>query len=1083
MLMTLEGIDLQSFAQALSVPTQEALQALPQFQKQQSAWQFAFDLLASDNVNCRFFGAHTLQVKIARDWATLDEERQYALRSELIRLVVEQSDAPVNVLSKINQALSAYALHTVPDVWSNFLPSVIDEITERASNAGKSTECTGYAIIDLLELFPEELNRTALAITQHAKLIQDTKDSLPQVLDILTSVVRGLPGSSAVATAPEFAECVGRDPVWRARAWKAILQWLQFGVAGDTLFVSLLDLGMQQLEIMAAHQLNGSNAVDDDEIGAATTVLDDMASNTNMASKYAKTIGTLVLERTGQPWITDVLKQCIADNNDQRALQWGSTIVSFGETYTEFIVQKIGDPQLGEHISTFLQIMLALSRFPGYHGIDEDVSDQPLNFWYLLQEALVDFVCESQDDPELMQRVAETQEVVRQVYIELLKVLVSKCTYPPTDVWVDADKEERERFVGYRREVADALLNTYYVLREDMLSLLVEESMNNMRTFSLESWQNLEALLFALRSIGEAVPESEATFLPRLFSSEVLAQSFMPVLQASVGDDDRTPQWGLVSIKTSILSLIGAYGDWWKSHPGLLPVAVPCVTSSLSQPGLVQAAVAAFRRICDSCREQLTEASGSMVLLACEVLLAGDSVPLREQQRIFESVAEVIAAQQPDKQVESLTPLISTLAEVLGKGASLLESAPIGTALCDLEPYTAPLLNSLRLVDALARGLQFSDEVEETALVGEAESTRMLEYAAHCYRNSGALQEFRGVLLALLNRVFVLPVWPQDAQSHMVQMDETLVECILSTINNSSRRGPHALAFDFGDIVALIGNAWNATVARSEGVGGALSVLGSRWSDQCPVFLQCVSQLVMVFSTRENAWQLTRTSMDDVDRMLGAVLTRLINDIYFGISQEASALATAIEQQPVISEYAFDLCTRVLQTRPELFAHLERASIGKLCDLSLQALSIPNRLALKPTAYFLTALIRLSSSSISSNNTGRQAAVELIRALWSEYGVAWLRTTLAAIGGTHPRSLLPNLSELLFAMTKNHLATTRQWLGELLAQPGFPSAYIDDTTKRVFVQQIVGTRSFTRAKGIVNEFSIKCRNLQNAAYV
>ncbi|KAJ2087375.1 hypothetical protein IW138_004992 [Coemansia sp. RSA 986] len=1079
--MTLEGIDLQSFAQALSVPTQEALQALPQFQKQQNAWQFAFDLLVSDNVNCRFFGAHTLQVKIARDWATLDEERQNALRSELIRLVVDQSDAPLNVLSKVNQALSTYALHTVPDVWCNFLPSAIDEIQERVAEAGKNVECAGHAIIDLLELFPEELNRTAIALTQHAKLIQDTKDSLPCVLDILTSVVRGLPGSPAVANAPEFAVRVGQSPTWRARAWKAILQWLQFGVSGDTLFVSLLDLGLQQLEVMAAYQLNGGIAVDDDEVGAATAALDDMTSNMNIASKYAKTVGTLVLERIGQPWISNVFKQCIADKNDQCALQWGSMLVSFGETYTEFIIQKMTDPQLSEHVNTFLQIMLALSRFPGYHGIDEDVSDQPLNFWYLLQEALVDFMYESEDDPELAQKAAGTQTIVKQVYIELLKILVSKCTYPPTDVWMDADKEEKERFIGYRREVADALLNAYYVLRQDMLSMLVDESINSMGTFTLESWQGLEALLFALKSIGEAVPESESTFLPRLFSADVLTQSFMPVLQASVGDDNRTAQWGLASIKTSILSLIGAYGEWWKSHPELLPVAVPCVTSSLSQPGLVQTAVAAFRRICDSCREQLTEASGSMVLLAREVLLAGNSVPLREQQRIFESVAEVTAAQHPDKQVESLVPLISALVEVLSKSASLLENAPSGTSLCDLEPYTAPFLNNLRLVDSLARGLQFSDDVEETALVGDAEATAALTHAAQCYHNARVLQEFRATLLELMNRVFVMPVWPRDAQTHMTQVDDCLVECMLSIINNSARRGPHALAFGFGDVLALVGSAWNTTVARSEGMAGT-TVLGSRWSDQCPVFLQCISQLVTVFSTKENSWQLARTNTDEADRMLGAVLTRLIDDIYFGISREADTLATAIEQQPVINEYVFDLCTRVLQTRPELFTNLEQASIARLCDLSLQALSIPNRLALKPTAYFLTALIRLSSNS-SSSDTRRQAAVELLGALWNEYGAAWLGTTLAAIGGTHPRSLLPNLSELLFAMTKNHLVTTRQWLGELLSQPEFPSKHVDGTAKRMFVQNIVGTRSFAKAKGVVNEFSIKCRNLQGTAYV
>ncbi|KAJ1993645.1 hypothetical protein GGI25_001535 [Coemansia spiralis] len=1095
--MALESIDLQAFAQALSVPTQEALEALPQFQRQPAAWQFAFDLLASSNVNCRFYGAHTLQVKVAKDWDTLDEERQHALRDELVRLVVEQSDAPLNVLSKINQTLASYALHAVPDICNNFLPTVINEIEERVRSSGKHARYAGYAVVDFLELLPEELNRASIGVTQHAKLIQDIKESLPDVLDILTSVVRGLPGSRTPSSAPEFAALVGQDPTWRARAWKAILQWLQFGISKDSLFVLLLDMSLQQLETMAEHQLHDSNQVDEDELNAAAAAVDDMTSNIHMAAKHTKTIGTLMLEKFGQPWFSTILELSIANGEDQRALQWGSMLVSFGETYTEFLIRKLTDPQLSEHVSTFLKIMLALSGFPGYHGITEDLSDQPLNFWYLLQETLVDFLYDAEDNPELSQTVASTQAAIKQVYIELLKVLVSKCAYPPTNIWMDADRDEREKFISYRREAADALLNTYYVLREDMLPLLIDEVISSMGSFALDRWQSLESLLFALKSIGEAVPETESTFLPRLFSADLLRQNFMPMLQASLGSDDRAAQWGLTSIKTSILSLIGAYGEWWKGHPELLPVAVPCVTSSLSQPPLVQAAVAAFRRICDSCRDQLTGATGSMVILACEVLLAGNTVPAREQQRIFESVAEVSMAQSPVNQIQSITPLILALSTALSKSASLLEDAPKVSSTSDLEPYLAPLLNHLRLVESLARGFQFSDEIEETALVGEPESKAALTFAAQCYRNSRELRDFRTTLLALMNREVSLEIWPRDLHTNMVQIDDSLLECILSIINNSAKRGPHVFAFEFGDIVAFIGNAWNTAIARVENATGVV-IFGRRWSDQCPAFLQCISQLVVVFSTKANDWQLTRPDIAEADRLLGVVLTRVIDDVYAGISREADALTTAIEQQPVIAEYIFDLCTRVLQTRYELFVDLEPSSIGRLCDLGVQALSIPNRLALKPTAYFLTTLIRLSSSDGSSSGSGgsgsgdgamrnsiakRVAASKLLESLWHEYGAAWLRTTLAAIGGMHPRSLLPNLSELLFAMIRHHLTTIRQWMTELLSQPEFPSPFVDGSTKRQFLQQILATRSFTKAKGIINEFSIKCRNLQDTAYI
>ncbi|KAJ2787573.1 hypothetical protein GGI15_000596 [Coemansia interrupta] len=1073
--MALEGFDLQAFAQALSVPTQEALEMLPQLQRQPIAWQFAFELLKSANFNCRFFGAHTLQAKIARDWDSLDEERQEALRAELIRVVAEQCDAPLNVLNKANQALATYALRTVPDRWSNFLPSVISEIQQSASDAGKDSWHAGYAIVDFLELFPEELNRTTIGSVKHAKLIEDIKSSLPDVLELLTGIVQGLPGSTATtANVPGFVEQLGRDPVWRTRAWQAILQWLQFGIGSDKLFIPLLDLGLRQLEILAMHQLNGDGVVSDDEITAATASVEDMLSNMNMAAKYAQTIGTRVLDRTSQAWVSGIIKLSIDTCDEQMAMQWGSMLISFGETYTEFLVSRIADAQLSGKIGILMQILLALTRFPGYNGITENVSDQPLNFWYLLQEALVDHECEAGDDPSAAQSAAATKDAIRGVFLEVLRALVSKCAYPSTESWTDADKDERDKFASYRRDVGDALLNTYYVLREEMLGLLVDEVANNIGSFSMGNWQTIESLLFALKSIGEAVPESEAVHLQRLFSAELLSSHFMPVLQTSVDSGgDRGLQWGLTSVKASMLALIGAYGEWWKGHPELLPVVVPCVTSSLNQPALVQTAVAAFRSICESCREQLTEASESMVHLACEVLMAGAAVPAREQQRIFESVAEVVMAQPPDRQAATLAPLLSALASALDRSVQVLESAPRGASLADLEPYLEPLVDMLKLVESLARGLQIADDVEERAQVGDREAAGLLVASAQCYRSSPEMHAFRASLLALFKRIFALAVWSRDPASGLLAMDDTLLECFLGVVNSSTRRGPHALELGFGEVMELIASSWSSAIACPNPAGG--TQLGSRWADQCPMFIQSISQLIAVVSTPPSDWQLARPSADESDRMLGATLTRMVDDIYVGIAQEAPDLATAIEQQPVINESLFDMLTRVLQLRPVLFASLEQSAVGHLCKLSVQALSVPNRLALRPTAYFLTALVRVSSSV-----GGRSDVSDLMSVLWSEFGPLWLRTTLAGIGGAHPRSLLPNLAELLFSMAKHHPVSVRALMAELLALPEFPSPHVSAADKRQFMQQVLATRSFIKAKGIVSEFSVKCRNLQDA---
>ncbi|KAJ2300874.1 hypothetical protein IWW55_003863, partial [Coemansia sp. RSA 2706] len=923
---------------------------------------------------------------------------------------------------------------------------------EHARSTGADSAQAGFAIVDFLEVFPEELNRTALAAAQQGRLVQDVRAALPLVLQILTSVVRGLPGSVPADNAPEFAQRLGQSAQWRTRAWKGILQWLQFGIPGDSLFVPLLEVCLQQLRVLAAHRLRNDGLDDDDEIQAASAAADDMVSNMKVAAKYARSVGALVLEQLSQGWVVQILDHSARDDS-QDAMAWSAVAISFGETYTDFIVSHMADPGLSEPIGAYLQLMVALTRYPGHHGFDEDVSDQPLNFWYLLQEALLEYSYDSEGDATI-----PTMEAARRTYAEVLRALVAKSAFPTADTWLSADRDTRERFASYRRESGDALLNAYYVLRGDMLGALVDEVLS-LGALSLDDWQRAEALLFALRSIGEAVPVTETEHLPRLFSAKALSGQLLPVLQARTDGSDRAAQWGLTSLQAAVISLTGAYGEWWRERAELLAVVVPSVATGLHEPALVPTAVAALRRICENCREQLGSAASSLVQLACDVLRAGAAVPAREQQRIFESVAEVVLAQPPDTHATMLEPLTSVLLSALHTDVTQLE-----TVHGSPEPQIAVLTDRLRLAEALARGLQFADDIEEHALAGDADAVAALVFAAQCYQGA-SLQAFRNGLLGVLSRILALPEWPRDAAG-MVQLDDVLLESMLAVVNSAVRRGPHAFALAFSDAVTFVGSVWTAVVARV-GADGT-PTFGARWADQCPALLQSIAQLATVAAPATAAWSAAAPNSDETDRVLGAVITRAIGDVCAGLACDASGLAVAIEQQPVVSEYVFDLSTRVLQTRPALLACVDHAATARLCELSVHALTVPSRLALKPTAYFLTALIRLSGGSARST-----PATPLLQALWAEYGAAWLRAALAGIGGTLPRSLLPNLTELLFAMARNHLHTVKSWMTELLAQPAFPSPHADAAAKRNFQQQLLGTRSFVRAKAVVGEFSIQ----------
>ncbi|KAJ2317121.1 hypothetical protein GGI00_006844, partial [Coemansia sp. RSA 2681] len=306
------------------------------------------------------------------------------------------------------------------------------------------------------------------------------------------------------------------------------------------------------------------------------------------------------------------------------------------------------------------------------------------------------------------------------------------------------------------------------------------------------------------------------------------------------------------------------------------------------------AAVAAFRRICDSCRAQLAPAAAGMVGLACEVVLAGAAVPPREQQRIAEAVAEVLMALPPPELALALAPLADALAGRLRASLALLEAAPPGLDARAAAPYAAPLAAHLRLAEALARGLQFSDDAEERALQApDADAAAAMARAAQCYRDSAALAAFRRCLAAVLERVFAARLWQRAPCGGLAEVDDALLEGVLAVVNSTARRSPHVLAMGFGASVAFVAGAWAAVIVRHDGDGDdarhAPAALGPRWADQSPAFLQTITQLVTVSRPDADA---------DADAALAALLSRAVDDVCAAVACDAPSLPVAIEQQP-----------------------------------------------------------------------------------------------------------------------------------------------------------------------------------------
>ena len=63
-----------------------------------------------------------------------------------------------------------------------------------------------------------------------------------------------------------------------------------------------------------------------------------------------------------------------------------SLLVAFGETFTGYIIKNFVRPD----VVSLLQMILRCTDYPGCFAADEEISDLTLNFWYILQDTLLD---------------------------------------------------------------------------------------------------------------------------------------------------------------------------------------------------------------------------------------------------------------------------------------------------------------------------------------------------------------------------------------------------------------------------------------------------------------------------------------------------------------------------------------------------------------------------------------------------------------------------------------------------------------------------------------------------------------------
>ncbi|KAI9244489.1 armadillo-type protein [Phascolomyces articulosus] len=578
-------------------------------------------------------------------------------------------------------------------------------------------------ILEFLTLVPEEVSNTEIIGGKRAQVLQELKDGIPLVLSTLSSFLITTSSDTDV------------DVIVQQKALGCLQSWIQYGVDFEEVYLlirqSMLFLGNEQLFRNAA----------------------DVLLETMQQSSYAKynTLRNDLLECFSSDEMRLKLTNCIAEEDDEVGILLAKLLTGFGETFTEYISDHLAAPSM----IALLNMIMQLTDFPGYFPTDQEVSEIPLNFWYVLQETLFDdgiipirqqvsIVTDADDDVVVDRATTHSEHIawIRQcgetamaVYRELVSVMKRKAAFPEDSIWQSWPKGAPILAPGLIYKI------------------------------SILFFQDLEATMFCLKSICEEIPPDENTYIREFFGPKVLG---------------RLPTNGDFRLQNTTLLLMGSLAEWLKLHPEFLPPVMNYIVPCLSVPRLSMSAASAFSDICDTCRESLTDELES--LMHSNIM-----------QKVVESVADVIQVLSPERAIAPLMALAGDILQGVGKALNAIEDASIDSR--------EIILAQLQYLSACCRGIQSPND----------------DYQSLSARNSNYDNFANGQLETLYAKVDGFQQFTSAIYSSVQQIatawrdDEEIMKALTHFIEAGVRAINPLLTLSFDDLIGLIITSYQAT--------------------------------------------------------------------------------------------------------------------------------------------------------------------------------------------------------------------------------------------------------------------------------
>ncbi|TBU41864.1 ARM repeat-containing protein [Dichomitus squalens] len=1018
----------QSYAPQVSSDEQRLLQQeLFEIQRRPEAWGLILPFLSHTDSSVQFFGAHTLQVKIARDWDSVPEDATTQLKDMVLDLTGRAVVAGQNkvILRKLFVAITSLAIKLHPgnpSRWPDWLRSTINIL----SGMGVPPE----HLLDFLSIVAEEMESADLLPPSKAQMQATLASAEPMVVQAISTCIK----------TPELQ----RSSHELTSALKCLQAWMSVLPANDlTPLIPLL------VSLMIPKTESPSPEYDEQAFISASDTLQELLSSSALSDGAGtKTVTEpllLWLDRYGNAIVQATINNGFVDDISHSLCK---LLVALGDHSAMYFAKNIAAPArvsspppcpfplpsslppVSHLVQNFLRLLLAYTALSGYYGIDEDESEMTLSFWYLFQEALwnSDYgfdVAEDGDEGQLeVERERDMMPVAKAVYMELVGVLRKKVVWPSRAVFNGWPRGEyqRDKFKAYRRDVGDTLINAYYILRDDMLSFYVSDTLQRLTARQAhEEWNEIEATLHCIMAVQEAVPVEDSPHLRQVFGPEILG---------------RLPRTGDDRVRTTALYLIGSYASWFTTQPAQGPQsptpsplmnAISYVVSALTDSSLCLFAANALRDLCDANRTALAPH-----ISAFGELHAGlTGIPDTEKAKVLQSIASVIQALPPAEEITPIeaivSPVVSKLFEAL-QSANQLPDEARATAILQLETLTGVARGLTRVTDSLL-ALDDSPDVQAA-----------MEEMARARADPRVIKLREGILSAIRSAV---ELWSIDAT----------VTDGLSDLFKAITALPSDLT-----LISLPAAPLLELVCLA-----AQRQLTAVWLSLATMLIIQLNPPSLVPTTFKSE------PTSEASEVALKVLTILLRTSLSAFSQPGVMISN-----PDIVQAFFGLMESFVHHFLPIFYRLPPDLFNALIQCAISALSLQERYSLTSSCTFLSVIV---------NRTATNDELANAKTTFAEiHGIPIMRAVLFGFAGVAPRSAMPNLIEVLSTLITRYPTESKVWMTNILFADDFYPCRANVDAKNKFIKTVFGSRSLKRTREAAQQFTLVARGLEGSSF-